>query len=136
MRRAFIIPAVLASFVAGGCHFSRAVVNPHHRTHNTSWIEPGKTTRAEVIERIGLPPSTIQGRGGIKDDSFRWLTRDTFTGTLEAGYIVTPTFEVSRERYQHDLLITFDDHGIVQRVSRTETVNGVTRIHEWREVEK
>lgn len=127
--------AALLSLALCGCTFSRSVVNPHHRRHDTSWIVPGKTTRAEVIEKFGLPPGDMQGRGGIKGDTMRWLTRDSLTGKLEAGHIVTPTFEISREHHRHDLLIAFDADGRVRLVSRTESVNGRKRILDFREAE-
>lgn len=133
MRSFVLTSAVLLLFPISGCSFSRSVVNPHHSRHDTSWIVPGKTTRAEVIDRLGMPPGGIAGRGGIKGDTLRWVTSDTFTGTLEAGRFVTPTFELSRERHRHDLLMEFDGAGIVRLVSRTETINGKNRIIEFRE---
>lgn len=126
-------PALALLVLACGCSFSRSVVNPHHARHDTSWIVPGKTTRAEVIERLGMPPSSVTGRGGVKNDAMRWVTRDAFTGTLEAGRIVTPTFELSREHHRHDLLIKFDAGGVVSLVSRTETADGKNRVIEFRE---
>ena len=54
----------LAAWMLGGCtSFTRTVVNGHVRDIDTSWIEPGKTTRDEVIDRMGRPPSIL----GIKD---------------------------------------------------------------------
>lgn len=82
---------------------------------------------------LGMPPSVINGRGGVKPDSMRWVTSDTFTGTLEAGYIITPTFQMSREHHRHDLLIRFDEHGVVSHLSRTRSVNGENRVIEFRE---
>lgn len=63
----------------------------------------------------------------------RWLTRDALTGTFEAGYIVTPTFEISREHHQHDLLILFDEKDRVSLISRTESTGGENRVVEFRE---
>lgn len=125
--------AVAVFPVLCGCSFSRSVVNPHHRDLDTSWIVPGRTTRAEVIERLGMPPGVINGRGGIKGDSMRWVTRDAFAGRFEAGYIVTPTFEVSREHHQHDLLVKFAADGTVELVSRTESLDERNRVVEFRE---
>lgn len=116
-----------------GCTFSRSVVNPHHRRHDTSWIVPGRTTREEVVKRFGLPPATIDGRGGVREGSIRYLTSDEFTGRLEVGYIVTPTFERSHVQHQYDLLIRFDSNGVVSLVSRTESVDGENRLLEYRE---
>lgn len=133
MSRIPTVSLLFAAFAVGGCTFSRAVVNPHHDRHDTSWIVPGKTTRDEVVKRLGMPPSVINGRGGVKEGSLRYLTRDAFTARIETGYIVTPTFEVCRERHQHDLLIKFGDKEVVSFVSRTMSVNGENRIVEFKE---
>ena len=54
----------LSVLAFGGCtSFDRTVVNGYVRNIDTSWIEPGKTTRDEVIDRIGRPPDIL----GIKD---------------------------------------------------------------------
>ena len=58
---------VLLAVVAGGCSFSRTVTNGFVRQMDTSWIEPGKTTREDVVNRLGYPPAMtgIKGeRGG------------------------------------------------------------------------
>lgn len=131
MRLAVLLP-VCALFC--GCTFSRAVVNAHVRDMDTSWIVPGRTTRAEVIARIGLPPVSREG-GGIGKNALRWVCGDTFTGTLEVGYIVTPTFEKGRAHWAHDLLILFDEADVVSLVSRTASEDGdKVRVLEWREV--
>ena len=133
MRLAVLLP-VCALFC--GCTFSRAVVNAHVRDMDTSWIVPGRTTRADVIARLGLPPVSHEG-GGIGKNSLRWVCGDTFTGTLEAGYIVTPTFEKGRAHWAHDLLILFDDADVVSLVSRTSSDDGnEVRVLEWREMRK
>jgi len=55
--------AVLVLMLLTGCMFSRTVVNGHVRKMDTSWIEPGRTTRAEVIARLGMPPAMIGAKG-------------------------------------------------------------------------
>lgn len=133
MIRFFTAFATLAVIATAGCTFSRAVVNPHHTMHDTSWIIPGKTTRDEVISRLGMPPHVINGRGGAKDDTLRWVTADTFTATFEAGRFITPTLEKSRQSHRHDLLIKFAPTGTVELVSRTETVDGKGKAIDFRE---
>lgn len=121
--------------LAGGCRFAREVVNPHVRELDTAWIRPGRTTRAEIVDRLGMPPM-VRELGGVGKDSFRWTCCDTFTRTLEAGYIVTPTFERGRERFAEDILIRFDDRGVVTLVSRTRTRYDRIEVVEWREAER
>lgn len=135
MRRLLQTSALCALLVSCGCTFSRSVVNPHHARHDTSWIVPGRTTRAEVVERFGLPPTGKDG-SGVKEGSLRYLTADEKTGRLEIGYIITPTFEIARERHRHDILITFDDDGVVTLVSRTKNVNGKNRLLDFREAQR
>lgn len=131
-----LIAFLLIGGVLSGCTFSRAIVNAHVRDLDTTWIELGRTTRADVIARLGLPPVSHDG-GGIGKNSLRWVCGDTFTGTLEAGYIVTPTFEKGRAHWAHDLLILFDDADVVSLVSRTASGDGnEVRVLEWREVRK
>lgn len=134
MHRA-TLPALLALLllVSGGCRISRDRVNPHVRDIDTSWIVPGETTRRAVIDRIGFPPATGGHGGGVTADAFRWTIKDTRTVTLEAGYVVTPTFELSRSGSAEDILVTFDGEGTVTLVSRTVSDGRNTRIVEWRE---
>ena len=56
--------AALGALLLGGCtSFHRTVVNAHVKDIDTAWIEPGKTTKDEIVARIGRPPSVV----GIKD---------------------------------------------------------------------
>ena len=125
--------ALVAILPLGGCTFSRAVVNPHVRTIDTSWIVPGQTTRRDVIDRLGFPPH-VRELGGVKPRSFRWTTYDLSTQSLAVGYIVTPTFEKSRERFAHDILVCFDEQDVVTLLSRTAVVDGHLRLVEWKEL--
>lgn len=61
MPRLSAVALAMALFT--GCTFSRTVVNGHVRHMDTSWIEPGKTTRADVVARLGMPPAMIGAKG-------------------------------------------------------------------------
>jgi len=61
MLRALALLLTVASLA--GCTFSRTVVNGHVRTMDTSWIEPGKTTKGEIVRRLGIPPSLVGAKG-------------------------------------------------------------------------
>lgn len=126
---------LFALFLLGGCKIARDQVNLHVRDIDTSWIEPGVTTRREVIDRIGIPPSAKE-LGGVTADSFRWTLYDRYTGTLEAGYIVTPTFELSRAHFAEDILVKFDESGKVSLVSRTVSDGKDVRITQWKEIRR
>ena len=118
-----------------GCSFSREIVNPEVRALDVSWIEPGVTTKAEVVARLGFPP-TVRGLSGVSKDQFRWTTLDTFTKSFVAGYILTPTFEFSDEDYADDILIRFDAEDRVSLVSRMVVREG--RLHQavWKEAKR
>ena len=111
---------LLLALLASGCTFHRSVTNAHFAKLDTSWIKPGVTTRAEVIARFGLPPLSREAKG-MDANSLHYLTVNEFTGRLEAGYIVTPTFEASAQSYAEDTFINFDARGVVTLVSRTHT---------------
>lgn len=54
----------LAALALGGCtSFTRTVVNGYVCDMDTSWIEPGKTTRDEIVNRIGRPPAILGIKG-------------------------------------------------------------------------
>lgn len=59
---------LLAVFVlivaASGCSIRREVSNAHLRELDSSWIEPGVTTRREVLRHFGFPPLGREGSGG------------------------------------------------------------------------
>lgn len=128
-RTLFIL---LAACAFNGCHIKRDRVNPHVRHIDTSWIKPGVTTKRQIIDRIGIPPA-VQGHGGVTPDTFRWTLLDTRTGTLEAGYIVTPTFELSRAHLAEDILVKFHEDDTVALLSRTISDGTTARILEWKE---
>lgn len=56
----------LLCLVLAGCSFSRTVTNGYVRQLDTSWIRPGVTTRADIVERFGRPPALtgIKGERG------------------------------------------------------------------------
>lgn len=125
--------AVLLVPLIAGCHFSRSVVNDYVRHLDTSWIRPGVTTRDDVIRRLGVSPSSKEG-GGVTPRSFRWVCCDDFRSTLEVGYIVTPTFERGEMHFAEDILILFNEEGVVTLLSRTRSADGRNvEVVEWKE---
>ena len=138
LRRRLIGGAVLLALAAAGtgCTFDRTVINRDVRDIDTSWIVPGRTTREEIVAKIGLPPTVKDVGIGISKNSMRWVSVDTYEKKFEAGYILTPTFSDSVGFYSHDLLITFDDAGTVTLVSRTKGNGEKVELVEWREVKR
>lgn len=115
MRSAALL--TLLALVAG-CTFHRSVTNAYVKDLDTGWIRPGETTFTEIVKRLGLPPM-MQGVNGYTSDALHYVCLDSFEGKLEAGYIVTPTFSRAHECDGEDILITFDEAGVVKLVSRT-----------------
>lgn len=137
MRAAFFLLPLLTAAV--GCTVSRITANAAVAKLDTSWIEPGRTTFREVIARLGLPPPV--GRADdvptyISSDSLHYLALDTRSFRLDLGYILTPTFEYTRTRLSHDILIRFDADGRVTRLSRVRDLGDGCEVLEFREVQQ
>lgn len=127
-----LAPVLLLAAALAGCTFSRDVVNPEVRDIDTSWIVPGKTTRRDVIARIGFPPH-VRELSGVRPDSFRWTTYDTGGWEMAVGYVLTPTFKREHEHFANDILVRFDKDDVVDFVSRTCSEGEGVRILEWKE---
>lgn len=150
--------------IIAGCTFSRTVVNAHVREIDTSWIEAGVTTKADIVARLGRPPA-VMGVGGGSDEmnrfyasylakrprgidvrdedvdgprmnAFRWYVADSFNGSFEGGQWIVPTFSKGSSHRAHDILVLFDEKDVVKLLSRTEVVDGKVRILEWKEPAK
>lgn len=120
MRRVLAVPAVaLASLVLQGCLIIPLPPKDRFTEEEIASLEVGRTTRAEVIERLG-PPSTI------------WETERVFgyeRGTWGALWIVAGGgaavgghVPANRPGGGCALLLQFDVH---ERVSRLKTRNAV-----------
>ena len=156
--------ASLALCALFGCSFTREVVNGYVRDLDTSWIAPGRTTRDEIIARMGRPPAVLgvgqhagdglsqffaqrlsvrpsgmDAKGEDVDATglsvFRWTAVDSREGAFEAGYWIVPKFSNGVLHRRHDILVLFDERGVVKLMSRTAVVDGKVRILEWKEVQ-
>lgn len=127
---------LLSLALGGGCTFARIRTNRNVETLDTSWIRPGETTYAQVIERLGLPPPVGRADDApayLSSDALHYVSMDTRTFKLEVGYIVTPAFERTRSLPAHDILIRFRE-GVVCQVSRIRRRGGDVEVLEFREV--
>lgn len=116
-----------------GCIISRVTANGHVRSMKTDWIEPGKTTRGQIIAKLGYPSAQPGEGGGAAQDQLRYQSLDTRSYIFEGGIFLSPTFEKTVTRSRHDILITFDKQGVVKRISRVEDDSGAIRVLEYRE---
>lgn len=131
---ALALPALLLALGAG-CTVSRVRVNPHLAGLDATWIAPGRTTRAEVIERLGMPPPVGRVENApayVSDDTLRWLATDTRIWELRVGYIVTPIFRHARTVAADDLLVRFDARGVVRGLSRVRRRGGRVEVLDFR----
>lgn len=160
MRFFAFVLLMLLSFC--GCSVRRMVVNEQYRQLDTAWIEPGVTTRTEVLRRFGYPaaanaPRMTSGEPSrrpvmgetspvvVRSDmmmpqsreAMQWTVFDTFQVELVAGYIVTPTFSRDRQHPAENILVRFDERDVVSLVSRTRSPDGETvEVVEWKELNR
>ena len=90
----------LSVLMLGGCtSFTRTVVNGYVRDIDTAWIEPGKTTRDDVVARLGRPPDIL----GIKSaDDFAGHRDGLSRHFLECLSVTPPGVDVKDEDVDGD----------------------------------
>lgn len=130
---------VLAGSLLTGCSFHRTVVNDGVRYLDPSFITVGKTTFREVLKEFG-PPRTwrtdmgqlgppLAGPDNLGDfgvpsptSSIRHLKyscADTRVTRLDLAYWLHLPFNWSDEREVEELLVEFDEKGVVSGVFRS-----------------
>ncbi len=132
MRAAVL--ALLAGCV--GCTCSRVVTNPEVAGLSTAWVEPGRTTYAEVVRRLGMPPPVGQVDdvpAYVSAEMLHWRSLDTRVWELHFGYLVSPIFRRSRQVAADDVLIRFDAAGVVSLVSRVRRRGDGFEVVDFRE---
>lgn len=150
---------LIPSLFVCGCSVRRIVVNEQYRQLDTAWIEPGVTTRVEVLRRFGYPSSGNSQRASSGEplrrpllgetspiieradmmmpqchEAMQWTVSDTFQVELVAGYIVTPTFASDKQHPAENILVRFDENDVVSLVSRTRSEDGrKVEVVDWKE---
>lgn len=135
MRYCLLLLSLLSLLT--GCKVARIKANSAIAQLDTAWITPGRTTFREVVSRLGLPPPVGKADdvpAYISADSLHYIALDTRSYRLDLGYIVTPTFEYTRTRLSHDILIRFDDQGVVTHLSRVKDEGNGCELLEYREI--
>lgn len=112
----------LILLLAQGCAFNRTVVNGHARNMDTSFIEPGKTTGWEVIDRLGPPPPTLENQNEklYSQNFIRYSCYETKTTAFTIAYFIYLPWWWSDTQAVDETLITLDDNGIVTDVIKTK----------------
>lgn len=132
-----LVMMVMLTVVGSGCTFSRITTNDHVKSLDAQWVQPGKTTRAEVIRRLGMPPpigETHNITQAIAPGTLHYVASDTRQRTLGLGYILTLDFVVSETNEANDLLFLFDENDVVRRISRTHRDGEEVTLLDYREV--
>ena len=97
----------------------------------------GDGLSAFFFERLSTLPSGIDVQGEDVDAmplrAFRWSVVENRGRELEFGYWIVPTFSEDVLARTHDILILFDERGVVTLLSRTALVDDVVKVLEWKE---
>jgi len=106
-----------------GCTFNRTVVNSHFKDLDPSFIQVGKTTAYDVLDRLG-PPAPVSELSEnfrlISDTHLCYVCYESRRTTFALGYVLFLPFCWEDGQMTDELLIEFDrDSGVVSSVTRT-----------------
>ena len=122
IRRAALAGCALAALLNAGCTFHTTVWNPQNRELDLSWIEVGQTSWMDVLKRFGPPMSATNTqelfRPEINQNSLRYSVWVDKNAELSLRYFLGLPFEWGDARAVSDILIEFDDEGLVKEVWR------------------
>ena len=122
MQKTIILCSIaLMLLLAQGCVFNRTVVNGQLRNLDTSFIEPGKTTGWDVIEKLGPPPPTIENYNEplCSDNYIRYSCIESRTTRFTIAYVLYLPWWWNDTQAVHETLINLDDNGVVEEVIET-----------------
>jgi len=123
-RRSIPIHLAVLILVASlsACAFDRTQVNEQYLGMDTSSIEVGKTTWREVIRELGPPSPTVSTENPLEYVSLRHLkysSTDRRSTSFLFGYLLIMNFDWSDQQPVEELIVEFDDNGVVSGVWRT-----------------
>jgi hypothetical protein len=126
IRYVFFLLVVVAVTMPA-CVFERIQSNPGVRDLDTSNIKVGETTWREVMRELGPPNMTAPTDNPLKYVSKRHLKyafRDGKTTSFILFYLLMMTFSWEDGHPVHELLIEFDEKGVVSGIvlSTTDTI--------------
>ena len=112
----------LILLLAQGCAFNRTVVNGHVSKMDTSFIQPGKTTGWEVIDRLGPPPPKPENyyEKLYSENFIRYTCYETKTIGFQIAYFIYLPWWWQDAQAVDETLITLDDNGVVKDVIKTK----------------
>ncbi|HKT36180.1 MAG TPA: hypothetical protein VJR03_15240 [Nitrospira sp.] len=116
-RPILVLLFVLSSLSLVGCNVVRITLNTPLTPDDVTFIVPGRTTFAEVIDRLGSPDSLNNSSNGIVS-VYRFL--DMKYARVNLGYLarpwspVDPDLVFSRTGFGTDAFqVFYDSHGVV-----------------------
>ena len=120
-----LLPLALLTILisTSSCSFHRVIVNEHLKNQDVSWIRLGESTWIDVLKRLGPPENAAAPRENIPKLSpggFKYTCYDTKTTELILQYIVMIPFRWRDIQPAYELLVEFDEHGRVSRVTKSE----------------
>lgn len=114
--------ALVALLSLSACTFSKIQVNKSLKDMDVSSIEVGETTWREVLRTLGPPAPTGDQENPLKNASARHLKYVFFESKYTAflfGYIAILRFDWTDDQSVRELLVEFDEDGVVSGIFRT-----------------
>ena len=109
---------VLAGSLLTGCSFHRIVINDGVRYLDPSFITVGETTWRDVLKEFG-PPRTGAPSLTSSLRHLKYSCVDTRVTRLDLAYWLHLPFNWSDEQEVDELLVEFDEKGVVSGVFRS-----------------
>ena len=114
-----LVLLILLTATLGACTFHRKSYNNNIRSLDVSFIEIGKTNRMDVLENLG-PPSVPTDREMVRPGPslrfFRYYSTEVKEVKFIIGYVLVMPFTWSDREPVYDLMIEFDEKGVVSDV--------------------
>jgi hypothetical protein len=117
-RRCAVLCLLTAALALASCQWRRLTVNDLIRPDDVAFIQPGRTTLAEVVAKLG-PPDDIAATGA--DMVVRYRFRDGKYFKIDAGRLlafwspVTPEMSMARGQLETDVFqVVLTADGIVR----------------------
>jgi len=123
MKKLLLLLLLAALIQLTACSFHKSITNDWVRDLDPSSIEVGKTTQFEVLDILGPPAPTSTTDRATKNVSarhFKYSCWETRTCGIVVGYILVLPFSWNDQREVEELVVEFDDNGIVSDLYRVK----------------
>jgi hypothetical protein len=127
MTRRSAILSVLLAFLAPACFISRTTVNEPVRSAEVASFEPGKTTAAEVVEKLGAPSEVVQL-------GYRTAYRYDFTVQKTAGFTLIVVSFLNEDTRSDRVWLFFDAKDVLTHAGATLEASDTRYEMPWIEI--